>query len=387
MTFIEVQKKIMLEYSFNAVLMAVLSSNLIIITIAICFSNNKILLSVGYKLLAVFLIFTLIRFVFPFELEMAKNVYMPDFLSIIPAYFQRVLVKPFGLKVSLWTFFEIIWAVGIIYQVIRYLRKLYAFEYYVSCWSEDVTDEEPYRSCLAEVCGGRKNRFRILKLPEMASPCLYGIRRPRILISADMKVSDKGLYYILRHEVSHHYHHDLVIKRVVSILCMLYWWNPVCYIFQKQVDTLLEMRIDDSLVQNDPKTGQAYLSTLIHVVENMDSKSKDPNDFIVSLSQKNSTTLTQRFDMVCNKKPHANILMSVSLLALIIAMYLGSYLVTFESRYLIEDERVEDTANMVDSIYAVLKDDGTYDIYYRDYFMENVETLENYNPDIPIYNQ
>ena len=150
---------------------------------------------------------------------------------------------------------------------------------------------------------------------------------------------------------------------------------------------LLEMRIDDSLVQNDPNVGRAYLSTLIHMAENMESKPKDPNNFIVSLSKQNSTTLTQRFDMVCNKRPHANILMSVGLLAIIIAMYLGSYLVTFESRYLIESERVEDTAYMAESIYAILKDDGTYDIYNRDYFIENVETLENYNMGIPVYNQ
>ena len=377
----------MLEYAFSTVLMAVITSNLIIIVIAICFRSNKILLSVGYKLLAVFLIFTLIRFALPFELAIARNIIFPKFLSVAISYFLRVLVKPFGLKISLWTFFQFVWIVGIIIHAIRYLRKLYGYEYFVACWSEDVTEEEPYRSCLAEVCGGRKNRFRILKLPKTPSPCLYGILRPRILIPANMNLTDKDLYYVLCHEVSHHYHHDLVIKRIVSILCMLYWWNPICSIFKKQVDTLLEMRIDDSLVQNDPNVSREYLSALIHIVENMDNSSKDPNNFIVSLSQKNSSTLTQRFDMVCNKKPRANILLSTSLLVLIIAMYLGSYLFTFENLYLIEGERVEDTAALVDTMYAILRDDGTYDIYYGDFFMENVETLTNYASDMPIFNQ
>ena len=383
----------MLYYSFSTVLMAVLTSNLIIIVIAICFRSNKILLSVGYKLLAVFLIFTLIRFAFPFEIEktfdlgIGRNIILPESLSVVISYFLRVLVKPFGLKISLWTLFEVIWVVGIVFQVIRYLRKLYEYEYFVSCWSEDITEEEPYRSCLSEACDGRKNNFQILKLPGIPSPCLYGIRRPRILIPADMEISNKDLYYVLRHEVSHHYHHDLVIKRIVSILCMLYWWNPVCSVFQKQVNTLLEIRIDDSLVQNDHNVSREYLSALIHIVESMDSSSKDPNNFIVSLSQKNSTALTQRFEMVCNKKPRTNILMSVGLLAVITAMYLGSYLITFENLYLIEGERVGDTADLMDSMHAVLKDDGTYDIYYGDFFIENVETLKNYEPDIPIYNQ
>lgn len=384
----------MLNYSFSSVLMAILTSNLIIITIAICFRSDKILLSVGYKLLAVFLIFTLIRFVFPFEIEIIKdtkiatNVVLPQFLSIVLAYFRQVLFKPFNIKISLWTLFEIIWVIGIIYKTILYLRKLNAYEYYVACWSEDVTEEEPYRSCLAEACGGRKNKFRILKLPEMTSPCLYGIWKPRILISADMEMTDKQLYYVLCHEVSHYYHQDLVIKRVVSILCILYWWNPICSIFQKQVNTLLEMRIDDSLVRNDTKVGKAYLSTLIHIVENAGSTSNVPDDFTVSLSQQNSTTLTKRFEMVCNKKPHAtNILISAGLLAIIAAIYVGSYMVIFENRYLIESEKVEDTEYLLGTVYAILKDDGTYDIYNGDYFIENVETLENHNKDIPIYNQ
>lgn len=384
----------MLHYSFSTVLMAVLTSNLIIIAIAICFRSNKILLSVGYKLLAVFLIFTLIRFAFPFEINktfelgIARNIVLPEFPSIIISYFLRALFEPFGLRISLWTLFEVIWVVGIIVQVIRYLRNLHKYEYFVSCWSEDITEEEPYHSTLAKACGNRKNSFQILKLPGIPSPCLYGIRRPRILIPADIKITDKDLYYVIRHEVSHHYHHDLVIKRIVSILCMLYWWNPVCSIFQKQVNTLLEMRIDDSLVRNDPIVSLEYLSALLHIVESTDSSSKSSNNFIVSLSQKSSSTLTQRFDMVCNKKPHANILMSVGLLALIIAMYLGSYLVTFENRYFIENSNSEeDTAYMLDSVYAVPKDDGSYDIYYGDFFIENVETLENYYADIPIYNQ
>lgn len=383
----------MLYYSVTTVFMAVLTSNLIIIAIAICFKSNKILLSVGYKLLAVFLIFTLIRFAFPFEIEktfdlgIGRNIILPEFLSIILTYFRMPFVKPFGFEISLWTLFEVIWVIGIIYQVVRYLRELYKYEYFVACWSEDITEEEPYRSCLAKACGDRKNRFQILKIPGIPSPCLYGIRRPRILIPAEMKITDKDLYYVLRHEVSHHYHHDLVIKRIVSILSMLYWWNPVCSVFQKQVNKLLEIRIDDSLVQNDPKISLEYLSALVHIVENMDGSIKGSNDFIVSLSQKNSSALAQRFEMVCNKKPRANILLSVGLLALIIAMYIGSYLVTFENLYLIENKEVENTAALVDSIYAVPRDDGTYDIYYGDFFIENVETLKNHDPDIPIYNQ
>lgn len=64
----------MVHYSFSTILMTFIASNLIIVLITVCFRCEKILLSIGYKLAAVFLVLTVLRVLFPFELPFAKNV-------------------------------------------------------------------------------------------------------------------------------------------------------------------------------------------------------------------------------------------------------------------------------------------------------------------------
>ena len=49
---------------------------------------------------------------------------------------------------------------------------------------------------------------------------------------------------ILSHEISHIKNHDGLIKQMINILMILYWWNPFVYLFRKQLHLLLEMRAD-----------------------------------------------------------------------------------------------------------------------------------------------
>lgn len=375
----------MFQYSFSTVLMAVLASNLIIITISLCFRHKKIMLSVGYKLLIVFLALTLVRFVFPLQFANAKNVILPEWLSILISYFRYNFINQYGILVSLWTVFECVWLFGIVFKLFRYFRECAVYKRYISMLSEDVTEEEPYKTILSEVCGQRKNGFRVLKMPQISSPCLYRIFKPCILLPAELTLSDKDLYYTFRHETSHHYHHDLVIKRIVGFFSVLYWWNPACHVLRSQVDVLLEMRVDDTLVQGDPSVAREYLTTLIHIAENSDSNSDAPVGVLVSLTRQNSGALVRRFEMVCDEKPHRNVILSALLVAIVFFMYLGSYLFIFENFYAVESN-VEGTIENIYLVYAVLKADGTYDIYYGEYFMENVESLAHYR-DVPVYNE
>ncbi len=64
----------MLYYSFSTVLMTILASNFLIILISLCFQNDKLMVTIGYKLLAVFAIFTLLRLLLPFEFPFSNNI-------------------------------------------------------------------------------------------------------------------------------------------------------------------------------------------------------------------------------------------------------------------------------------------------------------------------
>ena len=64
-------------FSFSSVLMTLLASNLLLIPISLLFRNEKLLAEIGYKVMTVFCIVTLVRLLFPCELHFKKTVILP----------------------------------------------------------------------------------------------------------------------------------------------------------------------------------------------------------------------------------------------------------------------------------------------------------------------
>lgn len=373
-----------MNFSFSTLLMAFLASNILVVFIALCFRRQKILLSVGYKVLVVFLFLTILRFIFPIELPVAKTVQIPGFLSPVITFLRHPFFRPLGLRLSPWFVFIIVWVIGSLHYLRLYIKDCIAMRSLVAGAIKEATYEEPYASLLAQICGRRRNRFRILITGSIETPCLYGIVRPYILLPKDMPLTREELYYVLRHEVTHHNYHDLLTKRVVRIMFIIYWWNPACRMLRKQVELLLEMRIDGTLVKKDQNVAQEYMMTLFRVADlAIDNKYQLPAGDKISMAGEGSSALSQRIDMMLRERKKANALLAVALCALITMIYLGSYLFTFESRYALQGI-VENTFSTPDKIYAVQKEDGTYDIFLFDVLIENVESLDGYPADIQI---
>ena len=373
-----------MNFSFSTLLMAFIVSNILVVFIALCFQRQKILLSVGYKVLVVFLFLTILRFIFPIELPVATSVKLPGFLSPVVTFLQHPFFRPLGLRLSPWFVFEIVWVIGSLHYLRLYIKDCINMRGLVTGAIKEVTHEEPYASLLAEICGPRSNRFCVLISGSIETPCLYGIMRPYILIPKDMLLTREELYYVLHHEVTHHKYHDLLTKRVVRIMYIIYWWNPACRMLRKQVELLLEMRIDGTLIKKDQDVAQEYMMTLFRVADlAVDNKYQLPAGDKVSMAGKGSSALSQRVDMMLRERKKVNALLTLFLCALIVTVYLGSYLFTFESWYAPQGI-VEDTFRTPEMIYAVLKEDGTYDIFIYGEFRENVESLDGYPADIQI---
>lgn len=382
----------MLNYSFTTVLMAVLTSNFIIVLIALCFQHKNILLSVGYKLLIAFLFLTVVRFAFPFELPVARNVYLPDILSVPLTYFRYPFAHMFGIPISMWVIFQCIWIVGIIYRLHIYVHEHILLLNQLNRYSTDITELEPYATMLAKICGGRRNPFRVLKVHGISTPSIFGIIKPRILIPLEMQLSDTNLYYSLCHETSHYFHRDLWIKFSVSVLSIMYWWNPVCQLFKKQVDMLLEMRVDGSLIRKDSATAREYLDTLVHITEESLRlqtlyEPAYPENLLLSFAKEKDGLLIRRYEMMFNTQGRmTHMPVVVSLIAVIATIYMGSFYITFENTHIIEQQRPSDYV-VDEGFFAILKDDGTYDTFYDGFFLENVNSLEYYPEDIVIYSE
>lgn len=69
----------------------------------------------------------------------------------------------------------------------------------------------------------------------------------------------------------------------------------------------------------------------------------------------------------------------------IITIYLVSYSFILEARYILPEENETTVELTIDSTYAVLNEDGLYDIYYGDYIINTTQELNYYPSDMPVY--
>lgn len=375
----------MIHYSFSTVMMTIISSNLILILLTVCFHNTKLLVSIGYKALALFLGLTLVRFLLPFQFPFARNLELSGFLSRLVAFCRHVFYENGFLKLSLWSIFEFIWIIGFLILLAVEIRRYFRCKQYITEHGLDITLEEPYRSIMKQICNGRKNPFRIIRLPGCQIPRLHGISSPCILFSSDLALSEKEIYYILCHETSHYFHHDVLLKSGINLLCMIYWWNPACRILKQQLDIIIEMRVDKSVVGTDHDAIVEYTSCLLTIAQNAIDNGEPKSDFNASLIKGTKDTLLSRFHMMSTPRKKSTKFLNALLLALIIGIYAFSYCFIWEARYSIPKDTESTLAMSSDNTYAVLNADGSYSIYFGDILIEVTETLEHYPADIPVY--
>ena len=376
----------MIHFSFSSVLMTILMSNLMLVIIARCFRNENVMAGIGYKLMAVFCAVTLVRLLLPLELPFTKTFALPRVLSNIATAFQHSYGTFLGIRLSLWTAFCIIWIVGAIVFWAIYIHEHSVLRYYVRTYGKDVTNEEPFVSMLEELCSEKqRQKIRILKTLGVESPMILGLCRPKILLPANVNVSNDDTLFAIKHEIYHYAHHDLWIKTATKCLTVAYWWNPYCHQLNKRISTLMEMRIDDNIMKKDPLEATKYVLSLHHHVTNMNHEAKE-DDHSASLCSRERSSFYQRLCMMHHQSEKRNYLTCVGMLILMVGIYIGSYLVILEAstyEFNIEGYHFTTKGN---NVYAIENEDGSYSVYTTNgFFLETIDTLEYYPWNITIY--
>ncbi len=377
-----------MQYSFSTVYMAIISSNILLILIALFFLNKKIMINMGYKLLAIFIGFCFLRFLLPFEFPFVIRVVLPEWLSLIIVRIRHPFSTFAGYDISVWTILQVIWVIGIMVGIFLYLLNYKRSNYKIMTSSLDVTDNEQYQRILNQVCKERKkkNNFRILETTGIISPMASGVFKPVIMLPEYMEFTDEDLYYVFSHESSHHFHHDLIVKHCIALISIVYWWNPMCYILKRKANSVLEMHVDDKITFSNPQMVYNYLNCLMGLMNQAMEKSiKNPlTGKIIGIDM---VLMNERFSMLTGAKEKKKKLLNIAAFLLAAGLFVWSYLYIYEGSY-IPDEIEENTHRATEeNSYAVLKEDGTYDVYYNGYFIENTDSLECYSSEIPIYTE
>ncbi|WP_407312694.1 M56 family metallopeptidase [Desulfosporosinus sp. SB140] len=105
---------------------------------------------------------------------------------------------------------------------------------------------------------------------ELTSPALFGWRKPKIIISQQIidKLSHEELKYVFLHELSHLKRRDLLVNTLITLIQIVYWFNPIIWYSLHQMKLDCEIACDaTALAIVKPEEHKNYAQTIIELMQ------------------------------------------------------------------------------------------------------------------------
>lgn len=171
-------------------------------------------------------------------------------------------------KINVSSFILLILSAGTILSLYNVLSKYFKFKNLVIDTSFEVKNESInniYYNLLSEL--NIKKTITLRYTEELESPAGIGLFKSYILLPS-LQYDINDVYWILKHELIHFKHKDILIKFLVIFTKSLYWFNPLIYIMSKIISRDCELCCDESVVNNcSTKDKKAYGMTLLKSIE------------------------------------------------------------------------------------------------------------------------
>jgi beta-lactamase regulating signal transducer with metallopeptidase domain len=112
---------------------------------------------------------------------------------------------------------------------------------------------------------GLREAPRLLLSDEASGPAAFGLLSPIVLLPrAVTQMPKQEMDVILAHELAHHRRWDLWFNAAQLALGILWWFNPLLAVLNRQIRRVREDCCDDLLLTQNLTTGPAYCETLMH---------------------------------------------------------------------------------------------------------------------------
>lgn len=207
----------------------------------------------------------------------------------------------------------------------------------------------------------------------VSEPFLAGLIHPFIVLPAELYGNRDD---IIRHELNHYRHHDLLYKYFFELLCIIFWWNPVMYLLRDQIGNMLEIRNDfrttASLSEEDRLQ---YADTLLAA-----AKGKSRSSFGIGLSGTQSFLKTRVYS-VLNESEQKKTLIPI---VLTIGMTLLSFGIIVEPSLSSDDLSSELYVCYPDESY-IIENNGHFEIYLNGIYFYEYDHIFSDFAEFPVY--
>ena len=240
---------------------AVLLSSLLIVALYLSRKSVKTIRMLNFGYLACLYLFCLGRIFFSVELPFAAVIRAPSLMNPLHDVNEANLPMMDGaFLVS--DLLLLVWAVGSILLFAQFLIRYHRGKRDIDRLPKQ--ENQVLQKILDELQRGNKRRIpiQVLCCSGLSTPCGIGLLRRQILLPSQ-EYTEEELFHILRHELQHFQTHDLLVKWMIRVFQCLFWWNPLVYLLGKDMDQVLEIKCDLSVVKNYSRQETlAYMRTI-----------------------------------------------------------------------------------------------------------------------------
>ena len=253
------------------------------------------IVQIGIKGTFIIIALILIRIIFPFEFSFARTI-PSDYIMVFIRDTLKNEISLFTITLIVKEFLLATWLLGIVIHGFMAIKARIDFRHFIDRLPRK--DNDKVNQILSSIMSKRHKTtpFEIICSSEISIPMLYGIINPKIIIP-DIDLSTNEWEFILEHEIGHYYNYDLQTILFIQFLNVIYWWNPLIYLLNAEVDNLLEIRADAFVTKDlDEAHKIEYLSCLLSVLKKLPKNNRKHD--VIALTGAKKSVLSHRYQFI-----------------------------------------------------------------------------------------
>lgn len=279
--------------------------------------------------IAAFAVIVMLRLLLPMEYIDTYTISSHKILPAIYGFLAHTRWNINGFKLTWFIILGVVWLLGAIVALTRLIWQAHHLDRTLGALNRI----NPRDLQLAPTVTVPRN-VTIYHLPGVSSPFVSGLRHPKLILPS-LDLDSSTLNHIMRHELQHIKNRDVLIKYLISVLVCVYWWFPPMYLFRRQANMIIDMRVDNQIVQHADKTEYfSYTQSLVDVTKQLKRVPNTPITPALSAALLPQFTMFERptlahrikFLLTGRQVKHTNRI----LLALIVAVPLLATSIIFE---------------------------------------------------------
>ncbi|MBQ7896660.1 MAG: right-handed parallel beta-helix repeat-containing protein [Oscillospiraceae bacterium] len=205
---------------------------------------------------------------------------------------------------------ELIWLGGAAFVILKQSTAYLIFSRKLRKTLEPVNDFELWQYISVK----QRPKPEIAKSRAVNTPMILGLKNP-LLVLPKREYSFDDFNNIMLHEFTHYRRGDVVLKWLTMFIFAFHWFNPLCRLFVKELDTVCELSCDEKLLKNmDSRQKRSYGETLLELAGGNSLKSGTPATCLAMEKR----VLKERLEQIMKYKNRGKAFAAVMLLCLVI---------------------------------------------------------------------